>query len=165
MRLFPIKPRTLLPFLLIACGLYLMVGCIYVPTFQLPKSGPDFRGKVGDANSRKLIRPGAVTRAYVVQLLGPPQDSTHDGKTVAYVMRATDGYWVWPLCFYAGPADSWYRLRLNFDADDQLASYEIETSETGGLMGLGNRPSDRSPFSPLELPSRVRTIPLEELPR
>src|SRR5260221_6911872 len=98
MRVVPRKRRTLVPFALIVLGLYLMVGRIYVPAFQLPKSGPDFRDKVGDAGSKKLIRPGAVTHAYVVQLLGPPQDSTPDGRTVAYIMRATDGSWRWPIC-------------------------------------------------------------------
>ncbi len=142
------KRRGWMPVMLIGVGVYLMAGCIYVPTFQLPKDGKDFRKLVGDANSRKPIRPGFASRAAVLAALGEPKQSTRDGRTIAYAFRATDGYWVWPICFYAGPAHTDYRVRLTFNDRDDLVHYEVDTMSNGGSMGIMSFPQQFPPLEP-----------------
>src|SRR5436309_2258543 len=122
------KRRAVVPTAFLLLGVYLLAGCIFIPTFQLPKDGKDFRKEVGDANSHKPIRPGEATRAYVLQRLGQPYAVSADGHIVAYEFGATNGYWVWPLCFMAESEHTYYRLRLTFDANDRLLRYDIEKS-------------------------------------
>ena len=131
------RGRTVAAILLVFFGAYLLGGCIYVPTFQLSKEGTDFRKWVGDASSRKPIRPGHADRALVTQILGKPTDSTRDGRTIAYCFRATDGYWVWPICFDAVREYTDYRVRLTFDENDQLVRQEVDKTEIRGAIQWG----------------------------
>ena len=137
-----------LPFALVALGLYLLVGCIYVPTFQLPKEGKDFRPAVGPVGSHKPIRPGYATKADVRRLLGDPTHVSADGRTFSYELRTTDGHWVWPICFFSSPEYAWYRLRLDFNADGELLRYAIDQRHSGGMIILGGLPPEHSPFDP-----------------
>ena len=124
-----------LPIALILSGVYLLVGCIYIPTFGLPKDGKDFRGLVGEARSHRQIRPGNATRSLVIQLLGEPKLASRDGLTIAYDLSTMDGYVVWPLCFDQSSAvKTSYRLRLKFNAGGQLQSYQVRNQSSGNIL-------------------------------
>ncbi len=123
--------NIILPLLILAPLLWLMTGCFHLPWFEhRTDSGPNIRAVVGPANSNRAIRPGNITRAQVIALLGPPEYMSLDGTAIAYLTDTASAYWVWPLCFAAEPADSKsYMVRLIFDKDDRLKSYDWADSE------------------------------------
>lgn len=139
-----IRWRRWIPIALVLLGGYLSVGCFYVPTFDLPKEGADFRRKVGPADSHREIRPGNATRIYVERVLGQPKYVSKNGLTTYYELRLKDGVWVWPLCFYTDSDYTWYLLTLHFDKDGLLTKYEIEKAQTVG--SIINNYSEHSPF-------------------
>ena len=124
-----------LPIVLILSGVYLLVGCIYIPTFGLSKDGKDFRGLVGEARSHRQIRPGNATRSLVIQLLGEPKLASSDGLTIAYELSTMDGYVIWPLCFDQSSAvKTRYLLRLKFNSGGRLESYQVRNQSTGNIL-------------------------------
>ena len=59
------KLRIIFPVLLILLGTGLLSGCIYIPTFGIPKDGTDFHPLVGDELSDRPIRPSEVTYQFL----------------------------------------------------------------------------------------------------
>jgi hypothetical protein len=135
----PRKWRMLTALAMIVIGVWVLAGCIYVPTPE-QKVGPekDFRGLTGDPQSNKPIRAGAVTRSQVIAMLGKPTLVSADGRRLGYAIETHTGIGIWPLCFSAGTyTATGYAIRLKFDEQGNLLSYEAKKAEDtpGGLRG------------------------------
>jgi len=117
------KRRYILPLSLLAIGLLMLTGCIYIPFFDVPDNPAqkDFRPLIGDANSNRPIRPYHITRQQVMALLGPPPYASADNTAIGYHYIVTNGYWFAPLCFYIGPGSKKGSIvRLVVDKHDRL---------------------------------------------
>jgi hypothetical protein len=115
----------LLPVALLAIGLYLLVGCVYIPTFGGLKSGRNYAKQVGDAKSKAAIRVGVSTRDDVLRAFGEPYAKKADGSGYAYIWTVQNGFAVWPLCFHVESVTGNRTLVLRFDATGRVASSEI----------------------------------------
>ncbi len=135
----------ILPLMILISLVWIMTGCFYFPFFEHRiEGGPNVRAMVGDADSNRQIRPGRITKAQVVAMLGPSRWVSYDGRALGYTTYTGMGTWVWPLCFAALPADNKvYAVRLEFDKDDWLVRYQwadavmaIPPLQIGGPHGL-----------------------------
>lgn len=159
--------RASFPVLLIASGLWMLSGCFYLPLpeHRSEHHARDFRKLVGDISSSKRIRPGAITRAEVVGLLGPPQFTSDappyrvhgspasapsaDHSAIGYVLQTDRGVWIVPLCFTAlTDTTTRYELRLVFNSDNVLERWDLERSEYQHYHGeiYSNRKGPTLPF-------------------
>ena len=127
-------PRLLLPAALAGVGVYLLVGCIYIPTFNATTDGKNHASKVGDAKSRKPIRVGRTHRDDVMRLLGPPPFVTPDGRGAVYPWRALRGVWVMPLCFMVEGMHRYRAMYLTFDANGYLERFQVESGDEDNLL-------------------------------
>src|SRR5438309_1379268 len=99
--------RIVLPSFLVISGLWLLVGCFYVP---IPEHGTDSRQTdfrkllADDAHPRRSIRRGLSTRDQVISVLGPPPYAAHDRRSIAYILETERAVYLWPLCFHTSPA-------------------------------------------------------------
>ncbi|HEY8668808.1 MAG TPA: hypothetical protein VIL86_19330 [Tepidisphaeraceae bacterium] len=116
--------RITLAVALLAVGITLLVGCLYIPTPEKLYSGPDFRKQVGKENSNKPIRVG-VSRDDIERLLGKPPYSREQGRVVGYVMETINGYSIWPLCAMAMPEYKLRMLRLEYDEHGFVQSADV----------------------------------------
>src|SRR5688572_22460469 len=119
-----LKP-ALLPAFLSAVGVWLLAGCIYIPTFGTVTAGKNVAGKVGDEGSRRPLRVGQATKHDVFNLLGLPHVTKSDGSAVAYTWNVRNAFVVWPLCFQGYPLNGRRSLVLRFGPDERLASYQV----------------------------------------
>lgn len=145
--------RKTLPVILLLFGVWLMAGCFYlpIPEHRSEHQAKDFRKLVGAIDSKKAIRPGAVTRAQVIALLGPPQYASdappyrfynqpttapsEDHSAVGYVLETESNAWVYPLCFTATPGSrTEYELRMVFDKNDVLNHWDLENQRVNGSL-------------------------------
>ncbi|HEX8913967.1 MAG TPA: hypothetical protein VF796_16580 [Humisphaera sp.] len=141
-RPLPLRVRRLLPVALIALGLWLLVGCVYLP---LPKSlerpgTADPKALVGERGSNRPVEPG-VSRATVLRALGEPARQSADGRVLGYVVRYKTGVWIFPLCFSGVRARSDLAVRLEFDANGALRRYAFKEADAPPqLMSSNNDP-------------------------
>jgi hypothetical protein len=133
--------RLALPGVIAGSLAWLMVGCLYIPTFEsrdLNGAKQDFRPLVGEG---RAIARGRVTRPQVEALLGAPPYASANGRAIAYVIRARQGIWVSPLCLDARAATTrQFGVKLVFDEHGLLARYEVAATETHhepASFGLG----------------------------
>ena len=125
----------LLPMSLIALSLWLLVGCLYVPTptsMHLTGSTKDFRPLIGDEQSRKPIVAGRVTRAKVEAILGRPRFASRDRSRAMYVIHLKQGIITYLLCFTVTDYyDRGVGLLLTYDANGRLQSWrQIDNSDS-----------------------------------
>src|SRR3712207_1613261 len=100
------KLRPLLaPIALIVIGVWLLAGCVYVPTFGTTTSGRNAGKSVGPANSDRPLRVSRATLDDVLKVLGRPPHATAEGRVLAYPWRVRHGVSIWPLCFAADSVD------------------------------------------------------------
>ena len=132
----------LLPIALLALGVWLLVGCIYLPMFNRTTHGKNHATKVGPADSRKPVRVGQTTRDQVLKLLGMPYVQASDGSALAYTWTIQHGVAVWPLCFTANSVKGYRTLVLRFDAEGRLSSYNVLKAD-GDVIQL------HGPYQPL----------------
>lgn len=144
--------RLSLPALLLGAGLWLLSGCLPIPTFQATVEGQNAERKVGDANSRKPIRVSRATRADVLRVLGTPSGESEDGRAVAYRWKVLHGVTVWPLCFYAQGVHGARMLVLRFDEHGVLQSTEAFKRDEQVIQWT------QGPAF-LELPQGMRPVP------
>jgi hypothetical protein len=136
--------RLVMPATLAGVGVYLLVGCIYIPTFNGVKTGKNYSKLVGDAKSRKPVRVGRSTVEDALRILGVPFSRKGDGEALAYTWTVQTGVAVWPLCFHAESMQGYRTLVLRFDANRRLASYEIlKTNEPFLDFGGTSQPMPR----------------------
>src|SRR4051812_30229430 len=102
--------------LLIAVAVWLLAGCIYIPTFNATVKGNNVSGEVGPPQSKKLLRTGIATRHDVERLLGPPSCANTDQSEIAYTWTRREALLVWPLCFSSQGYDREMSLVLTFDS-------------------------------------------------
>ena len=118
--------KCALPALVAAAGLWLLVGCIYIPTFGRVVGGKDASKKVGSERSKAPLRPGRSTSDDVVRVLGRPFFTESNGRALAYTWRIQHGFVSYPLCLFQGDAIYGQRtLVLRFDEGGVLRSYEV----------------------------------------
>jgi len=119
---------VLVPLALIAASLWLLVGCLYIPTPEIvyrTGSKKDFRPLVGEPGSGKPIVVGRISRAGVEALLGLPPYISSDGRRAMYVIHLDKDIVFMPLCFtFAHASDHAVGLILNFDEVGLLKSWE-----------------------------------------
>ena len=114
------------PVLLAAAGVWLLVGCVYIPTFGRVVRGKDVSKTVGEEGSRAALRPGEATRDDVFRVLGRPYYEESTGHALAYNWRVQQGFFWYPVCLFA--ADGIYGERtlvLRFGDDGVLRRYEV----------------------------------------
>jgi hypothetical protein len=145
----PIR-NIVLPIALLVPLIWMMTGCLYIPFFEHRiDSGPNVRALVGPAGSDRPIRPGHVTKAHVIALLGEPRWMSGDGNALGYETDTSFASWVYPLCFFAAePADArTYFVRLVFDPGGNLLRYDwthvsAYVEPKGFLGGAPSGPGD-----------------------
>src|SRR6478609_6065945 len=119
------KRKLLLPTGLAALGVWVLVGCVYIPTFGPTVRGRNAAGDVGPAGSKKPVRVADSTLADVVRVLGEPPLATADRRVVGYPWSVRKGFLVWPLCFSADSIHGNRTLVLRFDGQQVLRSFEV----------------------------------------
>ena len=117
--------RIAAPAAFMLLGIWLLVGCVYVPTFDKVVTGRNAAKKVGDARSRRPLRVTRSELADVLRVLGEPRFATADRRVLAYPWTVRNGVAVWPLCLAAYPVKGQRTLVLRFDDRDVLRSFEI----------------------------------------
>ncbi|HET6249775.1 MAG TPA: hypothetical protein VFE47_18945 [Tepidisphaeraceae bacterium] len=122
-----LRRRIILPIFLALVGAFFLIGCIYLPIPEHKVGAePDFRPMLGDENSARPIRNGAITRAQIMQRLGPPPFRSADGRAIGYTISTETGFAIWPTCFFAGPDQSGaYAVRLDFDEHGILKNWKL----------------------------------------
>lgn len=122
--------RVALPASVLGLLVWVMVGCIYVPTWervQLTGAEQDFRPLVGSAKDGQWrFAADRVTRSEVERLLGRPPYASADGRRVAYTLTSRRGLWVVPLCLSVGSGtEKLAALGLEYGPDGVVASYAV----------------------------------------
>jgi hypothetical protein len=126
--------RRLLPRLLLIVGLVGLVGCIYLPAFDHPRtpSGGDPRKLIGEAGSRTTLTVGHATSQSVRAVLGDPDLVANGGRTTAYAYAWPTGRWFglcagrgWqPFDLISDPSDQRRFLFLHFAPDGTLDQFQ-----------------------------------------
>ena len=115
--------NIILPAMILFPLIILLVGCIYIPTFDhtiLSGTKQDFRKWAAEhaAQPQKL---SGITRLNIESMFGTPAFISHDGKCVAYDMGSENGIAIWPLCFGAGFVNGkTHVLKLVYDDSGRL---------------------------------------------
>ncbi|MEA2708040.1 MAG: hypothetical protein QOF78_641 [Phycisphaerales bacterium] len=138
------RSRLILPFVLLVAGALLLIGCIYIPTFNKVSSGVDASKKVGHAGSRRPLRVGQATRADVERVLGPPKHVSADGTEVAYTWVVQHGVWL-SVCFGSDEVTSMRGVLLKFDGD-VLRGFYLETNPSRLRQWIRNNSTATPPW-------------------
>src|SRR2546422_6907260 len=93
--------RLIVPATLIVAALWLISGCVFIPTFSVTTKGKNAADQVGGPHSWAKLKTGRATFQDVERILGPPPYATPDGSRIAYTWQTLNGIWLWPLCFAA----------------------------------------------------------------
>ncbi len=125
--------------------LLLMVGCLYIPTFEhldLVGTRRDFRSLIGDPRQKSSpIQVGRIDRFAVAAFLGSPKFRSPNNRVWAYELRTDQGIWIVPECFYAGSADMRiHMLALKFDDAGVLERYDLFDQQYYQVMGAPDIP-------------------------
>jgi hypothetical protein len=127
--------KALLPVLLTAAGVWLLVGCVYIPTFGRVSQGSDASRQVGNARSKKPLQVSRATRDDVLRVLGTPRFTSSSGLEAAYAWEVQNGYTVWPLCLFSGyPVNGKRTLVLRFGGDGVLRSSQVLKSDANVIQ-------------------------------
>jgi hypothetical protein len=151
------------PIALAVVGAWLLVGCVYVPTFGPVISGKDVAKAVGAGDSKKPLRTGQASVADVRRLLGEPPFASDDGRVLAYPWTVRNGLAVWPLCFSAYPVRGQRTLVLRFDSSGFLQSFHLLKQDEPVMNLYPNQP--QSPLLPEEIENDLRSARIAEVQR
>ena len=136
--------KLAMPITLVVVGVWLLTGCIFIPTFDKTIRGRNVSEYIGSAKQARPIRLHAATRNDVLRILGEPHFASPDSTRIAYVWYVRNGMWLWPLCFTAFPQDGSRALLLTFDEAGVLRTSEVLKLNGNWLYGRVERP----PFMP-----------------
>jgi len=131
--------RVAVPFALVGLSLWLLVGCLYLPTGEnvhLTGSKKDFRSLPGDDAENKPHVAGQFTRGGNEAILGRPPYISDNRKRVMYVIHVKTGILIAPLCFTARDRnDDCVGLVLTYDASGHLTDWQkLDESASGNLI-------------------------------
>jgi hypothetical protein len=137
--------NIILPAMILFPLLLLMVGCLYIPTFEhldLVGTRRDFRSLIGDPRQKSSpIQVGRIDRFAVAAFLGSPKFRSPNNRVWAYELRTNQGIWIVPECFYAGSADMRiHMLALKFTDGGVLEQYDLFDQEYYRVMGAPDIP-------------------------
>lgn len=133
----PAHRRLVAPLLFIVVGVWLLTGCVYIPTFGRRVSGIDATRYVGPAHSSKQLCMDRATRDDVLRVLGRPYYISSDERAVVYWWRIQNGLTVWPLCFGGYPVYGERTLVLRFNTDGRLESTQLLKSNANVIQLSG----------------------------
>jgi hypothetical protein len=136
------RRKTILQATLLLTGLWLLIGCIYIPRFgksrlyNYQNAGPLAPDElIGTPKDQRPITLGLSTRADVDSALAraraehgqPLTLRWSDDRRYAFCSyRVVSGYMVLPLCLFATePVPDNRVLRLTFDPDGRLHAYRV----------------------------------------
>jgi hypothetical protein len=100
----PIR-NIVLPAVLIVSLMWLMAGCLDIPTPEhvvLTGSRQDFRPWMAKRLANDNYKNVTENRIAIVESFGRPAFESKSGKCAAYVINTERGIEIWPLCFGAG---------------------------------------------------------------
>jgi hypothetical protein len=131
--------RIVVPLTLIGISLWLLVGCLYIPTGEnvhLTGSKKDFRTLAGYDTDKKPVAAGRFSRERIEAVLGRPPYISDNRKRVMYVIHVKTGVLIAPLCFTARDRnDDCVGLVLTYDARGQLMTWQkVVESASGNLI-------------------------------
>jgi len=136
----------LAPAVLLAVGVWLLAGCVFIPTSDKPIRGSDAAREVGAEKSSRPIGLHRATRDEVIRLLGAPHYESADQTRIAYEWAVSDGVWVFPLCFTGYRQEGVRALLLTFDEAGVLRTSEVLRANGNFIhpeaAGLHVEPSD-----------------------
>ena len=148
--------RITVPLALVGFLLWLLVGCLYLPTGEdvhLTGSKKDFRSMPGyDAGNKPQVA-GRFTREGIEAVLGPPRYASDNGRRTMYVLHARSGIWVVPLCFTVSASrDDAIGLLLLYDERGTLVNWkELKATGTYNPVNYNLTPDTLSEFGVLDL--------------
>jgi hypothetical protein len=114
-----------IPAALALLGVWLLAGCVYIPTFGKVVRGKDVSSVVGRPNSPKPIRLDRSTRDDVLRQFGTPMFASESGQALAYSWKVQNGVAIWPLCFTGYAVEGERTIVLRFDNAGILRSREV----------------------------------------
>jgi hypothetical protein len=131
--------RAAVPLALIFVSLWLLVGCLYLPSrekVRLTGTREDFRELPGYDAARQPHVDGRFTRDSIEAVLGRPPYASQSGRRVMYVVHVKSGALIAPLCFTARDReDHCVGLVLTYDAAGRLTAWhKVEASWSGSLF-------------------------------
>jgi hypothetical protein len=132
--------RIAVPPISIGISLWLLVGCLYIPTgdnLHLSGTMRDFRPLVGEPGSKQPIAAGAIERGQVERLLGRPPFESEDHSRCMYVLHVKKGVIIFPACFTAADdSDTGIGLVLEYGPDGHLTHWNRkEVTDYFALFG------------------------------
>jgi outer membrane protein assembly factor BamE (lipoprotein component of BamABCDE complex) len=107
--------KLFLPIALIFLGVWLLAGCIVIPTFNRTVAGKDVSKQIGSPDSEAPIKFGVSRRDDVRRALGEPLHTSADGRFWVYSWTKLRKVTVWPLCFMADEDAYSSALTLEFE--------------------------------------------------
>jgi hypothetical protein len=132
--------RLAIPLLLIALSLWLLIGCIYLPTkekVRLTGTTKDFRSLPGYAAGGEPQVAGRFTRERIEALLGRPPYVSDTRRSVMYVLHIKTGIFLAPLCFTARDwNDDCVGLVLTYDPSGRLLRWRRVAFRWPGMLAL-----------------------------
>jgi hypothetical protein len=152
--------RIAVPLALIVLSVWLLVGCLYLPTGEnvhLTGSKKDFRSMPGYDSNQKPLVAGRFTRERIEAFLGCPNYLSDNGRRVMYLIHASSGVWVMPLCFsLRAGTDETVGLVLRYDERNTLESWQQFSLTHWYHPIFNNHPSDpRSDAGMLDLANEI----------
>jgi hypothetical protein len=154
--------HIVLPAALALLGVWVLAGCLYIPTFGTTVKGRNASKSVGAARSGKPIGVARSSAADVIRLLGEPTFATADRSVFAYPWTVRNGYAVWPLCFGGYSVLGERTLVLRFAGDERLRSYEVLRRDDPVIQI--NSMGSRAPLPP-EIEEEMRAARMKEYER
>lgn len=156
--------RIGLPLALIAVSIWLLVGCLYIPTglsVRLTGSKRDFRQMPGYDARRKPLVARRFTREGIEAVLGSPRYASDNGRRTMYVLHTGSGIWIVPLCFtMSASRDDAIGLLLVYDERGTLVSWkELKETGTYNPIKYNLSPEALSEFGVLDLADEISTRP------
>ena len=146
--------------MLLVSMVWLMIGCIYIPTFEshdLNGAKRDYRRELGRPGQGRPITVGRITRRKIESLLGPPPFESDGQRAIAYVVTGNQGIWLSPLCLDARSATvRQYAVKMVFDDDGVLQRWETrctsgERQPAGFAVGAPMPDMISQPFTGIEI--------------
>jgi hypothetical protein len=143
----------LLPAIIIFCGLMVLTGCFFLPTFNVIDKGTNVAAKVGDARSKRPVRIGLATKQQIIAMFGKPPFTDDTGRRIGYAWTVKNGIWIYPFCFASSDQRGDRGIELDFNENGILQGFHLVAADDRptSMWELGMPASNlprRPPFAP-----------------